>query len=500
LDIKKDEALKSYGSDVEQKETYQFDFHPNYVTLTKYNVDNKQFLLFIRYVGFYVTDKNNLYTEFHSDLNGNGFRKFSYPGQRTRGSYGVNSTECFIVPSKGDSRDDLTFLLETINQAGDTEHTRDDYGLFPFRNFSGKCDPNDWPGHMSFQDAYDDVEAHFGVEELGDYAGKPGDILKLKDYLVENGEEDLVKRVSENENEYYKVPLLEEYIMIFDDDEDKTEYYFSSPRPGSLTEAGVPNSRVGYKEANKCMFWLRDNSYIGRHGRDTIDKIVKDIKKKLTLKTQMDNRDDDFRNSVNDALSKTTETGESLPPEMKDLIMGFGGKKKRKSLKKKRKTKRKTKRKSLKKKRKTKKIKNRGAGGPFSSIFSKKKPLDTFGRESSAVRDPTEEEEYPFEDAHRWRFDPRKYAEPRWESDEQRFVRLDNRDREFGHGPYINSKNEIVPAPSKRHYATQANIDLANAYMKNKNEIKHKKNVEHNKHVVTNPLHEGGKTKRKGRR
>ena len=186
-----------------------------------------------------------------------------------------------------------------------------------------------------------------------------------------------------------------------------------------------------------------------------------------------------------------------------------GGGKKRKSLKKKRKNlkkKRKTKRKSLKKKRKTKKIRNRGAGrGPFSSIFSnsifsKKKPLDTFGLESSAVREPTEEEEYPFEDAHRWRFDPRKYAEPRWESDEQRFVRLDNRDREFGHGPYINSKNEIVPAPSKRHYATQANIDLANAYMKNKNEIKHKKNVEHNKHVVTNPLHEGGKIKRKGRR
>jgi len=151
--------------------------------------------------------------------------------------------------------------------------------------------------------------------------------------------------------------------------------------------------------------------------------------------------------------------------------------------------KRKTKRKSLDKRRKTNKIKSRGAGGPFSSIFSKKTP-DTFGREGSAVRDPTEEEEYPFEDPHRWRFDPRKYAEPKWESDEQRFVRLDNRDREFGHGPYINSKNEIVPAPSKRHYATQANIDLAKAYMKNKDEIKHKKNIEHNKHVVTNPLHQ----------
>ena len=179
-----------------------------------------------------------------------------------------------------------------------------------------------------------------------------------------------------------------------------------------------------------------------------------------------------------------------------------GGGKKRKSLKKKRKNlkkKRKTKRKSLKKKRKTKKIKNRSAGGPFSS-----KPLDTFGRESSAVREPTDLEKYPFEEGDRYKFKgqkPREIVVNMKYYPWQDGFRPQSNDP-YGDGPFLEfdgQKNRVVPT-KRGSWSTKKNVELADAYEKTANEIKHKKNIKHNKHVVTNPLHEGGKIKRKGRR
>ena len=147
-----------------------------------------------------------------------------------------------------------------------------------------------------------------------------------------------------------------------------------------------------------------------------------------------------------------------------------------------------TRRKSLKKKRKTKKIKSRGAGGPFS-----KKTPDTFGREGSAVRDPTEEEEYPFEEGDRYKFKGQKreiVVNMKYYPWEEGFRPQPN--DPYGDGPFLEfdgQKNRVVPT-KRGSWSTKKNVELADAYEKTANEIKHKKNIEHNKHVVTNPLHQ----------
>ena len=428
---------------VKKGDTYEFDLNPWYVHFTPFTQNNTGFKFFL------LTFRMSPAVMINGDWNNPEFeRSATFP-------------QCWLIfPSENIEEESIISFIEEMEGMSDENV---DFPMIPVGN-GGEH------GHMMVDDLFEGM----GIDETRD--GRRGEIMTLRTYL--QIEEAYVSRRADRTIakdalfSYDNNPLMFEKIIVFDK-EDRT----------NIGNVGM-------------VFWLKNYSYIGTTGNETTENVIKLLYGSTTTKETINRQPRTVRHSILTALDKKLGDGRQLDSDVKGYIGQFGGKKKKRSLKKNKKSKR---RKSLKKKRKTKKIKNRGAGGPFSSIFSKK-PLDTFGRESSAVREPTEEEEYPFEDAHRWRFDPRKYAEPRWESDEQRFVRLDNRDREFGHGPYINSKNEIVPAPSKRHYATQANIDLANAYMKNKNEIKHKKNVEHNKHVVTNPLHEGGKTKRKGRR
>ena len=152
-------------------------------------------------------------------------------------------------------------------------------------------------------------------------------------------------------------------------------------------------------------------------------------------------------------------------------------------------------RKSSNKYKKTKKKKSRRAGGPPFSIFSKKKPLDTFGLEGSAVREPTEEEKYPFREGERYHVKGRKPKEIVVDMNfgpfEDGFIVPD--DDPYGDGPFLEFDGEYNRVVPKRHignWPLEKNVELANAYNENAEIIKHKKNIEHNKHVVTNPLHQ----------
>ena len=142
---------------------------------------------------------------------------------------------------------------------------------------------------------------------------------------------------------------------------------------------------------------------------------------------------------------------------------------------------------------KTNKKKSRRAGGP-PSIFSSKKH-DTFGLEGSAVREPTEEEKYPFEEGERYHVKGRKPKEIVVDMNfgplERGFIVPD--DDPYGDGPFLEfdgQYNRVVPKRHIGNWPLKKNVELANAYNENAEIIKHKKNIEHNKHVVTNPLHQ----------
>jgi hypothetical protein len=124
---------------------------------------------------------------------------------------------------------------------------------------------------------------------------------------------------------YDNNPLMFEKIIVFDKEEEEEE--------------------------DGMVFWLKNYSYIGTTGNETTENVIKLLYGSTTTKESINRQPRSVRHSILTALDKKLDDNRQLDSDVKGKIGQFGGKKKRRSLKNKRKTKR---RKFLKKKRKTK--------------------------------------------------------------------------------------------------------------------------------------------------
>ncbi len=275
---------------VKKGDTYEFDLNPWYIHFTPFTQNNTGFKFFL------LTFRMSSAVMISLDWNNPEFERSTH------------FPECwFIFPSENIKEESILSFLKEME--GFTDEIVD-FPMIPVGHGAQH-------GHMMVDDLFEGM----GIETRD---GRQGVIMSLRTYL-QNEEASIAKDALFS---YDNNPLMFEKIIVFDKEDNRT----------NIGNVGM-------------VFWLKNYSYIGTTGNETTENVIKLLYGSTTTKESINLQPRSVRHSILTALDKPLDDGRQLDSDVKGYIGQFGGKKKRRSLKNKRKTKR---RKFLKKKRKTK--------------------------------------------------------------------------------------------------------------------------------------------------
>ena len=201
-----------------------------------------------------------------------------------------DNPEYWFVVTRKNEEDIFNFFKENEEM---TDHTLE----FPMVPVADGAD-----GYMDVKSIFQDM----GVDKTE--KARSGKIMSLRVYLTDKGREDILIENGLN-------PLLSEKIIVFG-------------------------------EENK-IFWFKNYSFIGRADNDGMEKLKKYLFGAWTTEEYINSKNDDDKLQMLRPFSLRARDNKELNDDVKKLIGKFGGKKKKKTIRKNRKRKRnrKTKRK-----------------------------------------------------------------------------------------------------------------------------------------------------------
>ena len=137
-----------------------------------------------------------------------------------------------------------------------------------------------------------------GIDETRD--GRRGEIMTLRTYL-QNEQASIAKDALFY---YNNNPLMSEKIIVY----------------------AISNN-------TNMIFWLKNYSYIGTKGKETTENVIKLLYGSTTTKQSINRQPPFVRHSILKGLDKKLDDGRQLNSDVKDYMSQFGGKNKRRTLK-----------------------------------------------------------------------------------------------------------------------------------------------------------------------